>query len=274
MNHSSIFTCTSTLKNLIKQCNNKPIAKLVTSKRQFFASSTDHTKLLSNAKVHCISQEGETDNSKHYAKRQYILLPNDISLDLALKVDKLHLARLSANRNMIHGAKVVQRSLGIESNVCMPLLNQARKDAVANGECLNALASLDGLSKWVSTAMEEYEEIESTRSDQTSDVDKYDILEILSKWKLDDQEMYDAVKAIATGIPRPGHSVVGQGTYRDGEQGWKVLAALYVKKGLSPEALLYEKGGGELNSIEHLADTSREGLKYCGGAMARYIFQS
>lgn len=99
--------------------------------------------------------------------------------------------------------------------------------------------------------------------------------------------MMDAVRAIATGEPRPGHSVVGAGTYRDGKIGWTALAreysqlattesvsldASYVgRKGLE-ELALYNSRGGEVTKIEHLAHTQPEYLREAGGAMARIFF--
>jgi hypothetical protein len=243
------------------------------SARYFFASSTDHTTLLSNATAHCIHQgEGENNNNT-YGPRQYILLPHDTSLELGKKVDKLHLARLSANRNIIYGAKVVQRSLGTEKDVCKTLLDMALTDASSNGESPVALASLSGLCKWTFNAIEENEKKEQTSSDSESDAEEIGkIQSILSEWRANDQQTYEAVKAIASGVPRPGHSVVGQGTYRDAEQGWSELAELYVKDGMVGEGELYESKGGKLVAIEHLADTTREGLMDSGGAMAKFEF--
>mmetsp|Transcript_15663 Transcript_15663/g.23731 ORF Transcript_15663/g.23731 Transcript_15663/m.23731 type:complete len:246 (+) Transcript_15663:61-798(+) len=217
-------------------------------KRNFFASSTDHTNLLANAKTHRVGRDDE--------RRTYMLVPEDLDLKLALKVDKLQLARLFAEGNHIYGAKVVQRSLGSYAQVCKPLLQMALKDA-ANGEPVVALASLDGLTKWVVGGIE----------------GKHDI-ETLQRLEDDNKKIYEACVAIATGIPRPGHSVVGQGTYRDGEIGWTQLAAEYVNRKDDGESLLYEESGGKLIGIDHLADTSREGLMEAGGSMARYKFQS
>lgn len=246
----------------------KHLKSISSFSRTFFASSTDHTTLLSNATVHCIS---EADNaSSGSGLRQYILLPHGTPLDLAKKVDKLHLARLYTNRNVIYGAKVVQRSLGTESDVCMPLLNAALDDFTSKGENdAVALASLEGLCKWVSNAVVQNEEMQKDDGKNECE-DK--IHTTLAQWRVDNQTMYEAIKAIATGVPRPGHSVVGQGTYRDGEQGWKELAEMYIEDGMANEGMLYEKGGGELNGIDHLADTSREGLTYAGGSMARFKF--
>ncbi len=63
-------------------------------------------------------------------------------------------------------------------------------------------SSLVGLSDWVKTCLE------TNESDE------------LAKLKSNDSLAFEAVQAIATGIPREGHSVVGIGTYRDAEEGW------------------------------------------------------
>lgn len=223
----------------------------LSKKRTFFASSTDHTSLLKNATVHRISITSEDPNNGDvYGKRQYILIPNGTDLNLALKVDKLHLARISADRNFIYGAKVVQRTLGPTSIVCNRLVEAALEDIKSEGnDDPIALASLGGLSRWVVKGIEGKETIEAFTSM--------------------DEHTFLAVKAIATQIPREGHSVVGQGTYRDGEVGWRALAQEYVNLGLSDEAKLYLNQGFHLSGIDPLADTSREGILDAGGALAR-----
>jgi len=123
---------------------------------------------------------------------------------------------------------------------------------------------LEGLCKVISDAIQlEGKEVEENVSKIPS---------ILAGLKANDEGSYEAIKSIATGIPRTGHSVVGQGTYRDGEQGWKELAKEYVSSGLSIEAQLYLTNGGKLIGIEHLADTSREGLMDAGGSLAKFQF--
>lgn len=109
----------------------------------------------------------------------------------------------------------------------------------------------------------------------------------------DRQFLLDAIRAISTGIPRPGHSVVGMGTYRDGKDAWVALAWEYCqlldmddedddsfeigggshfRRGLE-EVLLYKSiGGGEVSMIEHLGHTQPEYLRDAGGAMARVFF--
>ena len=231
--------------------------RLVTSRafspnRSFFASSTDHTTLLSNATAHRVG-----DDDDGYGQRNYILVPHDTPLDLAIKVDKIQLARLSAHRNVIYGAKVIQRTLGAPTHVCGELLDMALKDASSKGETPMAVASLQGLSKWVARGIRGEEVINSLKEIEETD-----------------EGTYEAVKAIATGIPRPGHTVVGQGTYRDGKEAWSDIAEEYIKLGMSDEAELYRSKGATLVAIEHLADTSREGLVDAGGAMVRFQFKT
>ena len=234
----------------LRRSLNQSSSKVQFTNRTFFASSTDHTTLLSNATSHRILQ----DDNNPYGPRSYILLPNGTPLDLAQKVDKLHLARLYADRNIMYGAKVVQRSLGTLGEVAAPLVQMAIDDihnSKQTEELIMAIASLDGLTKWVANGIEKENEID-----------------ILQQLKQEDESSYEAIKAIATGIPRPGHSVVGQGTYRDGEEAWRSLATEFVNEGLSEEAELYKGHGGVLSQIDHLGDTSREGLLLCGGARA------
>lgn len=221
-----------------------------TATRSFFASSTDHTTLVTNAKVHRVGDD-------KYGKRTYILIPDGTDVELALKVDKLHLARLSADGNCIFGSKVVQRTLGSHNEVCKRLLDMALEDSKSQGDDPVAIAAIDGLSRWIVGGIEGKNKIA-----------------LLNELKGSDETSYEACKAIATGIPRPGHSVVGQGTYRDGEGGWGQLATEYINLNMSDEANLYLENGGKLVGIDHLADTSREGMMGAGGSMARFTFNS
>ena len=103
-------------------------------------------------------------------------------------------------------------------------------------------------------------------------------------------QMLEAIRAISTGIPRPGHSVVGAGTYRDGMKGWVALSREYTQLATTnsddavtldssyvgrvglEELALYKSRNGEVTKIEHLAHTTPEYLKEAGGAMARLFF--
>jgi hypothetical protein len=130
----------------------------------------------------------------------------------------------------------------------------ALKEAGEHGEQPQAIASLVGLSEWIRDSLEKND------------------CETLTKLQTEDDLAFQAVKAIATGIPREGHSVVGIGTYRDGEEGWKVLAKEYISLQLAEEVNLYEQREARLTEIEHMADQNPGYLQSAGGAMARLFF--
>uniref|UniRef100_A0A7S1BYC5 Uncharacterized protein n=1 Tax=Corethron hystrix TaxID=216773 RepID=A0A7S1BYC5_9STRA len=142
-------------------------------RRSFFASSTDHTKLVSSAIVHRIADGPLTS---------YCLVPPDTALDDNFWVRRLCLASLNLENGTVYGAKIVQKGLGSPETVIARLLEEALVD-VPGGQ-VKALASLDGLCKWVS------EEIKIGGN------------EILEDLKEKDERAYGAVEAIATGIPR------------------------------------------------------------------------
>lgn len=143
------------------------------------------------------------------------------------------------------------------------MVEAAIEESGINGDQPQAMAALHGLSKWVNLMLQD--------EDKDFPVPE-SVNYLLQRLHHHDPEGIEAVRAIVTGIPREGHSVVGQGTYRDGEQAWKAFAAEYVQLGLASEASLYQDHGGRLVSIEHMADTNPVYLKEAGGAMARMFF--
>lgn len=208
-----------------------------------------------------------------YGSREYILLPPYASLeDLADEENShLKLASLQAHRNVIFGAETYsQKKLGSSTDddddiavkptlllACMPLLDAALVDASEEGEQPQALSTLHGLSVWAASSLLGRTPSKAVKKMQ-QDPEKAVALE--------------AALAIATGIPRPGHSVVGQGTYRDGAAAWEELAKEYVRLNLSEECQLYQARGAELVGIELLADTSPDYMRSAGGSMARLFF--
>lgn len=204
---------------------------------------------LATAVVHRIGDE--------YNSREYLLLPAGST---ALDRNEAF-ASLRSHRNIVFGAKLFIRPEQNQQessddalewtlpNVCGPLIERALDDCSAEGEQVQAVSALHGLSEWVITNWDQLQ------PDILSDVDE------ISK---------EAAYAIATGIPRAGHSVVGQGTFRDGADAWKQLAAAYIPQAM--ESQLYVKHGAQLLHIEHMADTSPSYLKSAGGAMARFLF--
>lgn len=206
-----------------------------------------------------------------YGTREYLLVPPRTSLkDLRNpKGASLILARLRAHRNIVFGATLhyegfKEKSMLLEA--CSPLLQSALQDCHSNGEQPQALATLHGLCAWVEKELTKYQ----ASTENCSDLSE----ELATLFQSFTDVELGAVQAIATGVPRPGHSVVGEGTFNDAEAAWKILAKLYVGNKVDPtnEAALYESEGGQLVEIEHLADSKPDYLKSAGGAMARFFF--
>jgi hypothetical protein len=186
--------------------------------------------------------------------KEYLLLPPKKSIQDAKLDPSLKLAALYRHRNIIFAARTFQKQYAL-GDICLPLVELALKEAGENGDQPQAIASLAGLSEWVNSCLKA--EQESTE---------------LEKLRQNDPVTFEAVEAIATGVPRKDHSVVGIGTYRDAEQGWKALAREYVERNHAEEVNLYEKVGARLVDIEHMADQNPAYLKSAGGAMARLFF--
>jgi len=196
---------------------------------------------------------------------------------------------------------------------CGSLLDIAREDAGMNGQQVQALATLNGLCSWVkecldkdgegsevlmglmhgeqqpNTLLTNKSETEAPSGGKRSNQKVQNLAaNLILKNESERIQLLDAVRAIATGEPRPGHSVVGVGTYRDGKTGWVALAREYSQLATNAEAMsldasyvgrrgleemaLYTSRGGEVTKIEHLAHTQPEYLREAGGAMARLFF--
>ena len=87
------------------------------------------------------------------------------------------------------------------------------------------------------------------------------------------EEAAEAAKAMALNKPRPGHSVLGHGTFKAAEEAWVRLANQYVDEsgedGVMGEMLMYKSALGRgAWRIHHLADTDPEYMVMAGGAMA------
>ena len=90
--------------------------------------------------------------------------------------------------------------------------------------------------------------------------------------------------AVALGKPRPGHSVLGHGTYAAAQPAWEQLAERYITEeldlehsegplGRSSELALYISQGATRVGVASMQDTSPQGLAAAGGAMAALTFQ-
>lgn len=208
-----------------------------------------------------------------YGSREYILLPSVIPFDnldgsdaeVSTIIRKYRIASVRANRNVLFGAQCFVSGDIDYIKACKPLVKAALVDAGKHGEQPQALAALDGLCGWVTKCLER---------DGKGSRELEKIVQEMKESEHDDEKvLFEAVKAMATDKPRPGHKVLGAGTYRDGEPLWVKLAMEYAEggggKGTAREAELYRMSGMEVVDIEHLADTSERYLRTAGGAMAR-----
>ena len=216
-------------------------------RRTFFASSTDHTRLLETAEVHVISREGGT--------RQYVMAAHGMDLDTITKVPQLHLARiyLGPDGSTIYGARSVNRTLGSISDVCSRVLDAAMTDAMAGGgtSAMRARSTLHGLSEWAEGGLGVTEKKGSGP------------IRCLGDMLVEDRE---AVRIVASG-----KALGGGEAYDAARGGWESLAAEFVGLGLGDEAALYGSRGGVLERIEHLADDG-DFADASGGAMAIFKF--
>jgi hypothetical protein len=205
---------------------------------QRFVSTSD----LESAVVH---RRGDD----HYGSRQYLLLPPNVTMAQFKADPKTAYAAIFAHRNIVFGSQTEIEDMTFG---CGRLLDAALEDCGSLGDQPQAVASLSGLCKWVASGLE------------TEDA--------LRKLREDDQVAFEAVKAVATGVPREGHTVVGVGTYRDAEHGWRLVAKEFINQGLCREANLFISRHGEITDIEHMADKNEAYLRTAGGAMARFFF--
>lgn len=188
------------------------------------------------------------------------------------------LASLNAHRNIVFGASVrvvqqqqtQQRSFITVLDLCPPLLRAALEDCAADGEQPQALSTLHGLSAYVRACVVPQQQEGNVASSPSLRSPARDRIRLLENG----ETILEAVTAIATGIPRHGHTTVGQGTHRDGAIGWEAFAREFVLTQPDPtgECVLYQQAGAELVTIELLADTQPAYLASSGGAMARFFF--
>jgi len=212
--------------------------------------------------------------NKPFRPREYYLLPLNVKLpkgknpeDVTVAertiINKYKIASLFSHRTVLLGANCSKEYSLLKT--CGPLVDRAIKELEIQGDQVQAWAALDGLCDWVANSLEkngEGSEVISRLLEQhangTGDENETDVME--------------AIRSIATGIPRPGHAVVGEGTFRDGEKAWIELSKEFGETGLAEEVELYRSRGAEIAEVMHLADRSPSYLKRAGGAMLRMFF--
>jgi hypothetical protein len=177
--------------------------------------------------------------------------------------------------------------------ITLPLLEKALLEASREGDQPQGLAALNGLSQYVRHAIQQEgfsPALEVWRSrcglpcgDDGGDGDAG----LNGDPIMNDhaQQVLEAVTAVATQIPRRGHSIVGIGTYCDARKGWTDLAKEYATVSAATrdvdryrhvqqgDASLFQSMGGFLVNIEYIGyDENPEYWKDAGGAMARFFF--
>ena len=236
------------------------------SKRPFFASSTDHTRLLADAEVHHFSAAAHGDNVQ-----QYIMAAAGVDLATIQKVPQLHLARLFVENDTnngghtLFGAKVINRTLGSVPDVCGKLVDAALND-IAGGHAAKARSALHGLSDWVLEGIRIVQQDGGAAGEDEVGHHHHASLAVLSDLSPDSDE-WKAVEAIASSSS----GLVDETIYNPGREAWEQLAHEFVAQGLSEEATLYQSKGATFSAIEHRADTTVF-AETSGGAMALFSF--
>jgi hypothetical protein len=248
-----------------------------------------------------------------YGSREYRLLVPTLSSQsrttlTGSTIDSLVVvARLRAHRNIIFGATVVADAFatpgGFPSttttqhhvvplvprlvDVCSPLVALALRDAGSQGEQPQAMATLHGLSAWVRSCLQEEDDDSSLVPLLSPQCDSHVLLQLARRQPMTeaDRVALEAVRAIATGVPRrrrrstdsgEGLAVINSssleeeddggsaraaaaavldfggsgsgGTMRDGRELWIRLAREYAPR--SDEVRLYRARGAEVAAIE------------------------
>jgi hypothetical protein len=204
--------------------------------RTFFASSTDHTKLLQEAQVHRLDERG--------GMKRYVMAAEGMDLETVKKVPQLHLARLDRKDAIIFGAKVINRTLGTPVEVCGRLVDAAIQDINSDSGGAQARGTLHGLSAWVIKGIEKKVPIQTLVDLPPSEL--------------------QAVELIA-------HGEAGADAYDAGRLSWEKLVREFLDADLGSEAALYRSKGGKLVAVEHHADVS-EYADTSAGSMAVFSF--
>lgn len=212
-------------------------ATAIIGKRPFFASSTDHTRLLKEAAIHRFHENAQN-------RVTYILAASGADKKTVESVPHIHLARLFVKDQTLYGAKVINRTLGKPIDVCGRLVDAALDDA---GPGAGAQSTLHGLSEWVLRGLDNKESIDVLQT--FSDAERSIIKEIANGQLRHDRDRYET----------------------QGQTAWERLIVEFLQKGLGDEAALYQSKGAKFLLVEHFADTSDYG-DLSGYAMARLAF--
>ena len=143
------------------------------------------------------------------------------------------------------------------SSIGAPLIQAAREELKLRGaERVVAVAPLPGLCKWIASEAA-WDRLDSGAPDFAPD-------------------QPGAVEAVAKGIPRPGHSVLGVGTFKAAEPAFKRLAMEYAATKLTAdgdaEVAMFVTAGAEVMGINWMHAQSEEALRDCAGCTVTLRF--
>jgi len=142
------------------------------------------------------------------------------------------------------------------SNVGPPLVSAAVDELRTRGaQRVLAVAPLTGLCGWV-VEHELWKSLDTDRPDY-------------------DEEQPGAVEAVARGVPRPGHSVLGHGTFKAARPAFEDLAKAYVAKTATDpdaEVAMFQAAGAEVLGINWMQATDPDALKDCAGCTVHLRF--
>lgn len=142
------------------------------------------------------------------------------------------------------------------SVVGVPLIRAARNELKLRGcDRVVGVAPLTGLCEWV-RAEEAWTKLDSTAA--TFDADQP-----------------GAVEAVAKGLPRPGHSVLGVGTYKAARPAFELLAMQYAQHSLADpdnEAAMYAASSAQIANVNWMHATDQEAMLDCAGCTVTMRF--
>lgn len=91
--------------------------------------------------------------------------------------------------------------------------------------------------------------------------------------QIEDGEAAGAVKAVALGVPRPGHSVLGRGTFAAAQPAFESLALAYARRDdPDAETAAFTAAGGELSAVHWMHDTTEAAMRDRAGCTASFEF--
>ncbi|KAJ1454564.1 hypothetical protein M885DRAFT_521457 [Pelagophyceae sp. CCMP2097] len=187
-----------------------------------------------------VSRIGEHDDRDGVTHRNYALHLGPASHPLIIATVRTVLFKAEETALIFQGATAVDFAIcgGLASRAAEEMKEFGAKD-------VSAVSLLPGLCDWVQVA---------------------------EAWQRFPPPGRDAVEAVAKRRPRPGHSVLGAGTFKDAEAAWKTLALGYAECTTEGEALMYRSAGARLIGVNYMHETSEEALNASAGTTAIYAF--